>query len=66
MVHSITLRPVVGNATICHLTYRLETDLELMVHEVLHAMGLVRMHLCGSMLAFPCILFSVLFACTMH
>jgi hypothetical protein len=46
VLHSTTLRPFVGNSTICDLTYRLETDLELMVHEVFHAMGAVRILPC--------------------
>jgi hypothetical protein len=68
VLHNKTLRPFVGNATICGLAWRLETDVELMVHEVFHAMGAVRISpvTCPSKLAFSCKQFEVMHVCTMH
>jgi hypothetical protein len=66
VLHRRTGRPSFGNATICLLRFRLIIEVESMVHEVFHAMGLIHIHVCCSPLAFPYILFSVLYACIIH
>jgi hypothetical protein len=46
-LHNSTLRPIIGNATICLLTNDFESDLQSVVHEMLHALGWVRLCPCS-------------------